>query len=105
MTLQQKTEHWQAIFAQQTQSGLSIAIFCREHKLHTSSFYNWRKRLAFQSPVANHPVKQKIIPLIINDVAEQQSAMIKVTTANGYQLEFDADLSPQKLSRILGALQ
>jgi len=38
-------EQWQQIFEQYSTSGLPIAAFCKQQKLHTSSFYAWRKRL------------------------------------------------------------
>jgi len=39
-------EQWQQIFKQHAASGLQIALFCKQQKLNTSSFYAWRKRLA-----------------------------------------------------------
>ena len=39
------SEHWQQIFEQHAASGMQIAAFCKQQKLHTSSFYAWRKRL------------------------------------------------------------
>ena len=41
-------EQWQQILKQHAASGLQIAIFCKQQKLNTSSFYAWRKRLANQ---------------------------------------------------------
>jgi len=34
---------WQAIFKQQKESGLSIKLFCKHHKISTSSFYKYKQ--------------------------------------------------------------
>jgi putative transposase len=36
---------WRTIFSQQQNSGLSVTAFCGQHKLATSNFYTWRKKL------------------------------------------------------------
>jgi putative transposase len=36
---------WRTIFSQQQNSGLSVTAFCGQHKLTTSNFYTWRKKL------------------------------------------------------------
>jgi hypothetical protein len=45
MTREERTLHWREIIEQQESSGLSGAGFCREHGIHLSRFYHWRRRL------------------------------------------------------------
>ena len=105
MTSQQKINHWQAIFSQQEESDLSIIRFCKQHKINTSSFYAWRKRLAGDDSSCLSPPKQQIVPLFLNETPIQQSTPLKLTTPGGYQLEFDDHLTAQKLCSILSVLE
>jgi transposase-like protein len=36
---------WRRLIREQERSGQSVAEFCREHELHASYFFAWRKRL------------------------------------------------------------
>ncbi len=104
MTIQQKSEYWQAILTQQAQSGLSIVEFCNQQNLHTSTYYSWRKRLTSEPKATLQTPKQKLIPLLINEVTDQHNTMLTLTTPSGYQLAFDSNLSAHKLTEILGLL-
>lgn len=46
-----KEVFWRRIIAGQPRSGLSVRAWCREHALHESSFYWWRRRLARSASV------------------------------------------------------
>lgn len=46
VTPAQRAEQWRERIAQQSESGLSIAAFCKEHGIATPTFYWWRNRLA-----------------------------------------------------------
>lgn len=101
MKTQQKIKHWQSIFEQQKSSGLTILQFCRDNKINPSTFYAWRKRLSGETP----PVKkQQVIPFVIHEKAFVQPSMIKLTTPNGYQLDFESTFTPQSLAKLLSVL-
>ena len=38
-------QRWRALIAQQRESGLGVAAFCRGKSIPTSSFYGWRAKL------------------------------------------------------------
>jgi hypothetical protein len=101
MNKQQKIKHWQSIFEQQQNSGLSIIKFCRDNKVNTSTFYAWRKRLSGET-VAVKP--QKVIPFVMHDQPLTQPLMIKITTPNGYQVDFDSTLTHPVLAQLLKVL-
>lgn len=42
-------EQWQALINEQTGSGLSAHVFCKQRDLGYASFCQWRKRLAHTS--------------------------------------------------------
>ena len=52
-------EQWQKIFEQYAESGLNVTVFCQQHKLNTSSFYAWRKRLENITLCTTHIDKQE----------------------------------------------
>ena len=106
MKYQQKIKHWQSLFTQQQNSGLSISDFCKQQQFATSTFYAWKKRIAKidgNKPPATQ--KQQLIPLLIEDAPEQLTSLLKLTTPAGYQLEFDERLPHQKLNGILSILK
>tara|TARA_B110000037_G_C17097512_1_gene496591 strand:- start:1944 stop:2234 length:291 start_codon:yes stop_codon:yes gene_type:complete len=37
---------WRTVFSQQQNSGLNVTAFCQQHKIATSNFYTWRKKLS-----------------------------------------------------------
>jgi hypothetical protein len=39
-------EFWRAAIEAQPKSGLSVAAYCRQHKLPPNSFYTWRSKFA-----------------------------------------------------------
>jgi hypothetical protein len=101
MDVRQKTKHCKNIFERQQSSGLSIAQFCRDNKINTSTFYTWRKYLASQTK-KTHP--QQIIPFVINEQPFSQSSIIKLTTPTDYQVDFDSTLAHQVLAQLLKLL-
>ena len=48
------TEQWLSLFAEHDQSGLSAAVFCKEHQLCPKYFSLRRKQLSGQAKTANH---------------------------------------------------
>ncbi len=39
----------QAILRLQEKSSVTVTAFCKSHKIHKATFYNWRNRYAFQT--------------------------------------------------------
>lgn len=102
MNIQQKTKHWQSIFEQHQSSGLSIIGFCQAHKITVSTFYSWRKRIVNKTLTVK---SQQVLPFVIHEHPFTQSSVIKITTPNGYQVDFDSSLAHQVLVPLLKALQ
>jgi hypothetical protein len=102
MNIQQKTKRWQSIFEQHQSSGLSIVGFCQAHKINVSTFYSWRKRIANKTRAVK---SQQVIPFVIHEQPFIQSSVIKITSPNGYQVDFDPSLAHQVLVPLLKALQ
>ena len=44
MKIRRTPEQWQALIKQQSESGLTVTAFCRQHKLAISCFYTHKAR-------------------------------------------------------------
>jgi len=49
MKITRSHEQWRAIITEQQASGLTIIVYCREHRVATSSFYVFSKKLGITS--------------------------------------------------------
>lgn len=45
MPKRRSAEQWKTLIQQHSQSGLSLAGFCRKKNLSVSSFHHWRRKL------------------------------------------------------------
>ena len=52
------SERWRRIVAEQTTSGLSIAVYCRQAGIPQSSFYAWRRKLGRDGPATDQPARE-----------------------------------------------
>jgi hypothetical protein len=50
MTRQERSTFWRRVIAEQAESTLSAAAFCREQKINLHQFYQWRRRLRNEHP-------------------------------------------------------
>jgi hypothetical protein len=48
---QARLDFWRQLIARQQQSGMSVRVFCQQHRTSEYSFYHWRKRLREQLPM------------------------------------------------------
>jgi transposase-like protein len=45
-----KESQWRELIAGYEQSGLTLEAYCRHHRIASSGFYTWRKRLQEEAP-------------------------------------------------------
>jgi hypothetical protein len=50
-TQEARLDFWRQLIAKQQQSGISVRVFCQQHRTSEYSFYHWRKRLRAQLPM------------------------------------------------------
>jgi putative transposase len=87
-------DQWQKIFEQYSASGMTISIFCKQHKINPSSFYAWRKRLvnhSICSSVADKPIMSKNnqpdwVGIIPEQIADASRWDIELTLPSGVVL-------------------
>lgn len=54
-------KRWQQLLAEQSASGQSVAIFCKERNLAQQTFYNWKSRLRSQTPKRSRLAKIEVV--------------------------------------------
>jgi hypothetical protein len=72
------------------------------HGVNVSTFYSWRKRIVNKTITVK---SQQVIPFVIHEQPFTQSSVIKITTLNGYKVDFDSSLAHQVLVPLLKSLQ
>ena len=88
---------WQQHILDQHSSGLNISAYCRLHKLASSSFFVWRRKLKHaDTPVAT----QRFVPVTItaaNPIAE-------VCLPNGIVVKLPIDTEVSLVTRFIAAV-
>jgi transposase-like protein len=77
-------KQWARRLAQQQESGLSIAAFCRRHDLSQVTFHYWKRR--FRSEPAR-PVGNRFLPISVID----SGLSISIERPNGLVLRVPCD--------------
>jgi len=75
---QKRSQQWRKRFRRFARSKLSVTEFCRQERVSTPSFYQWRRKLADLSSsdsAGRSPVRASFIP-------------VQVATATGLQVDF-----------------
>ena len=89
-----KAARWRRFVSEQEASGLSIRQFCKQHALHESAFYFWRRHLA------NTPT---FVPA--NVIEPPAAAIIEIILADQTTLRVPTDIDPTTLQRIVKAVR
>jgi len=96
MSRESVRQKWQSIVAVHERGNLSIAQYCRKHKINPASFYQWRKKL----DVDNRP---RFLPVVIEQPSAP-STPVRVCFANGAMIEVQADSNPIALQLAVSVL-
>jgi hypothetical protein len=97
-TQEERHQWWRQLVAQQEHSGLSIRVFCQQHRTSEHSFYQWRKRLAAQLPV-------KFALVETSHNATANSAAVELTLATGERLRIARGADAATLRVVLSVLR
>ncbi len=90
--IQRSPAQWQGLIQKHANSQLSVSEFCSKHKLSSSIFYHWRKRLNTEShpPFENTDNWQAVKPTqpdIELSSNSSQSWDIELSLPNGVTLK------------------
>ena len=96
-TLSNAAMRWQQHILDQQRSGLNIAAYCRLHKLASSSFFVWRRKLQpADAPIA----AQRFVPV----THPAASPIAEVGLPNGIVVKLPIDADPAQITRFITAV-
>lgn len=90
-----KIKQWQAHFAAQKESGLSVQRYCDEHNIKKHQFTYYKNRFKNQATLELRP---KLVPVV---VTSPKTIKIKI---NGVPLEFEDSTPPRWMAELLQAM-
>jgi len=91
-----KQKYWQRHIEQWSQSGLSQAAYCREHKLKIKSFTYFKSRLKKNLPV-------QFVQVHVEPV--QAPLFLKLNIGSSFQVEIPDEFSQETLTQVLQVLR
>ena len=96
---------WRGLVAEQSQSGQSVASFCRERELRSGQFFAWKKRLRDAAP-------PKFVAVEVGPVVETKWAVpeipggaIEVRLRGGRSLMVEPGFDARHLRALVSALE
>jgi hypothetical protein len=119
-----KEAFWRRTVRWQRQSGLTVRAFCREHALHETAFYFWRRelarreaddrrsvtllpvRLATSSVERAAPTQRRSAAFVAVRLAEEAPAggRIEIVLSGGRRVHVAAPVDRQALADVLAVL-
>jgi hypothetical protein len=103
-----KELHWRQLLLRCQHSGLSIADFCRRHRLAPASFYAWRRTLLQRDQPGNddtHPPTVTFLPLSVCADTPPSAVMLELVLGNGRLLRIPAGCDPSAVRALLAVLE
>ena len=95
---------WRGLVSEQSQSGQTVAAFCRERGLRDSLFYDWKKRLRDGEAA-------KFVEVIVKEPCKQASPAsghfpaIEIRLTKGRSLFVEAGFDASHLRALLAVLE
>jgi hypothetical protein len=93
---------WKELLTEQAGSGLSVAAFCRQHRLTESQFYAWKRRLR-QAAVERFVEVQVVKPAA--DLLPGRSPAIEIRLGSGRRVFVELGFDAHHLRAVLAALE
>src|SRR3954447_18155096 len=94
-----KEQHWRQLLERWQDSGLSVRVFCRRHRLAEPTFYAWRRTLAQRqppNPAAAEPLT--FVPLAIrHDTPSPSAPALELILGDGRLLRIPQGFDPAAL--------
>ncbi len=103
----ERVRYWQGLIEEHSRSGLSVLEFCKERKIASTSFYQWRTKLQQEAePLASPPA---LLPVkLVNAPVEQprsaSRSCIQVFTPSGVSLTMSGSATEADLVKVLRAI-
>jgi len=103
---------WRGVLQRQTESGLSVASFCRQETISAPSFYAWRRKLRERDAVALRSDAQvdekaefggQLFPVRIE--AGASPAPVRIFLPQGTSIDAPGNMDRRALVELLAALR
>jgi transposase-like protein len=94
---QARLDFWRQLIARQQQSGMSVRVFCQQHRTSEYSLYHWRKRLREQLPM-------KFALVETSQTATATVAVLEVILSSGERLRIVPGIDAATLRLVLSIL-
>jgi transposase-like protein len=93
---------WRGLIAEQSGSGQSVAVFCRDRGITTGQFFAWKKRLrqAAEEQFVEVQVERTVAP-----VPKTRSSAIEVHLAEGRRIFVEPGFDAEHLRAVVAALE
>jgi hypothetical protein len=102
-------DRWRAIIAQQRESGLGMAEFCRQRSIPPTRFYSWRQKLEGPRKVRSRSVSPRpssfVSVKLASAKAARSSSMLEVCLRGGRRLRVRGALQRQLLVELIDVLE
>lgn len=103
-----KEQHWRQLLHRWQHSGLSVAAFCRRHRLSLPSFYAWRRTLQqrdHQADALANPPTVTFVPLHVRPDTHTGSAALELGLGNGRSLRIPVGCPLDLVRELLALLE
>ena len=119
----ERWQYWRDVIRRQSESGLSVAAFCREQQVPPASFFVWRKKLAEadqqdesaaarldagESPEreadASHAARARFVPIELS-ACTPSPANFEIVYPDGYRVVVPFPVEAESLREILRVLK
>jgi transposase-like protein len=103
---------WRGVLQRQTESGLTVASFCRQESISAPSFYAWRRKLKERDARAleidprvdeEANVGAQLLPVRIETGASP--APVRILLPQGASIEAPGSIDRRALVELLGAIR
>ena len=71
----------ESLLQEQEISGITVTEFCKTHKIHKATFYNWRKAYGFKSKDGKSKTS-RFIPLTLNETRPINALFAEIELAS-----------------------
>jgi len=117
----EKEEFWRLVLEEQSESGLTIKVYCEQQGVSAPSFYAWKRQIKLRDAAASNCGREvgqenRIIPVqLVNQQSSQSERFadsiqsgsaetIEIVSPAGFVFRFGTGVSPMHLSDVIAAV-
>ena len=99
----QKEAAWRRRLNRHAKSGLSVRVWCRQHRVAQTAFYWWRRELARRDVEAQ---TRSFVPVhVTEDPARDGDPPIEIVLTDGRRVRLASPVNRETLTEVLDVLE